>query len=124
MTELCVSFPSQPSPAPRGSAAVADGDSLLSRVEREVIALAADDAGQGIFAMAPEGWSRLRRVLYLLLGRRSTTSFADPRLDQLYRFAHVAARGGEQLGDVRRLRDHGFGAAQVALVARISRTGA
>lgn len=80
---------------------------VLSRLERTVVALAVDEARRGICPPYGGSWPRLKRMVDLLLGRRSATALANARLDRLYRLAHAAARGGEKLTEFSEMPDEG-----------------
>lgn len=106
---------------PRPAVVVGEREDL-SPLERTVVSIGATDARRGLWTVqlfAPS--SRLYRLTNLLLGRRTPATLADPRLEALRRFAHVAAKGRERLHDIRSVRDAGFNPAQIVLATRLSR---
>jgi hypothetical protein len=110
-------------PTARENRAEVAAPSGLSRLEQAVIAVAVADVRNGRRSprRAGGGFDRLVRLAEALAGRRRAPALADPRLDTLRRFAHAAALGREQVGDLRALRDAGFAASQIVAAARLSR---
>lgn len=96
----------------------------LTRIERLVVEIAAHDARRNIRPVAADDRSfrgRVQRLAECVRGRRDANALADARLETLRRFAQAAARGREQICDLKALRDAGFSAAQIVLTTHLSR---